>query len=74
MEQSKTMSFVEATTSSFIGFVVSVFANLLVLPLFGFDVKFYESLSITMIFTVVSVIRAFVIRRLFSSLNVKRSS
>lgn len=74
MEQSAKMSFVEAMTSSLIGFVVSVFANFLVLPLFGFDVNFYESLTITAIFTIVSVARSFLVRRFFSYLNVKRLS
>jgi hypothetical protein len=36
MEQSRVMSLVEVVTPSLIGFVVSIWANYVVLPLFGF--------------------------------------
>jgi hypothetical protein len=65
MDQSRTMSLVEVATSTLIGFGVSVWANYAVLPLFGFKVKLAESLAITLVFTVISIIRSYLVRRFF---------
>ena len=54
--QSKKMSFVETTVNTAIGFIVSLLLINIVLPAFGFDVKFGESVVITLIFTVASVL------------------
>jgi hypothetical protein len=67
MEQSRTMSLVEVVTSSLIGFVVSIWANYAVLPLFGFQVKLSESFAITLIFMVISIVRSYLVRRFFAS-------
>ncbi|MGC0389158.1 DUF7220 family protein [Bradyrhizobium sp. USDA 241] len=66
MEQSRVMSLVEVVTSSLIGFVVSIWANYAVLPLFGFKVKLAESFAITLIFMVISIIRSYLVRRFFA--------
>jgi hypothetical protein len=66
MEQSRVMSLVEVVTSTLIGFGVSVWANYAVLPLFGFKVKLAESLAITLVFTVISIIRSYLVRRFFA--------
>jgi uncharacterized membrane protein YwzB len=65
MDQSRTMSLVEVATSSLIGFVVSLWANYAILPLFGFKVRLTESLAITLIFMVISIIRSYLVRRFF---------
>lgn len=64
--QSKKMSFVETTVSTVIGFIVSLLLINIVLPAFGKDVKFGESVVITLIFTVASVLRGYFVRRLFN--------
>lgn len=66
MEQSRLMSLVEVVMSTLIGFVVSVWANWAVLPLFGFKVKLAESFAITLIFTVISIVRSYLVRRFFA--------
>jgi hypothetical protein len=66
MEQSRVMSLVEVATSSLIGFVVSIWANYAVLPLFGYRVKLAESFAITLIFMVISIIRSYLVRRFFA--------
>ena len=65
--QSRVMSLVEVATSSLIGFVVSIWANYAVLPLFGFRVKLSESFAITLIFMVISIIRSYLVRRFFAT-------
>jgi len=65
--QSRVMSLVEVATSSLIGFVVSIWANYAILPLFGFKVRLSESLTITSIFLVISIIRSYLVRRFFAT-------
>lgn len=64
--QSRVMSAVEAMTNIAIGYAVSVAANLLVLPLFGYNVTIGDSLAIGLAFTVISLIRSYMVRRLFN--------
>ena len=67
--QSRIMSATEAMVNIAIGYAVSVTANLLVLPLFGYDVTFGDSLAIGFAFTVISLIRSYVVRRLFNRIE-----
>lgn len=72
MKQSRLMSFLKTTLSTFIGLVVALTTQLLVFPLFGFHPSLPENLIITAIFTVVSIARQFVVRRLFEALHIRR--
>jgi hypothetical protein len=65
MAQSRVMSLVEVVTGSVIAFAVSIWANYAVLPLFGFYVNIGQSFAITVIFTVISIVRSYVVRRFF---------
>jgi hypothetical protein len=65
MAQSRFMSLVEVITGSVIAFAVSIWANWAVLPLFGFRVRLDQSFAITAIFTVISLVRSYLVRRLF---------
>ena len=67
--QSRIMSATEAMVNIAIGYAVSVTANLLVLPLFGYDVTFGDSLAFGFAFTVISLIRSYVVRRLFNRIE-----
>lgn len=64
--QSKKMSLLESLTSTFIGFIVSVILVNVVLPFYGFEVSYAQSVEITLIFTIASVIRGYVVRRFFN--------
>ena len=65
--QSKKQSLIEALTSVFVGWLIGVILNMLVLPLFDYNITVIDSLWVSLIFTVVSVIRGYVIRRFFNS-------
>lgn len=65
MRQSRRMSLVEALTSTAIGYVVAVLTQLAVFPLFDLPATLGDSLIIGAIFTVVSVVRGYAVRRLF---------
>jgi hypothetical protein len=69
MSQTKTGSFVEAWANIFIGFTINFFANLLVLPWFGLAVTPSKAFGIGVIFTVISLVRSYVIRRWFNGLK-----
>ena len=65
--QSKRESMIETLTSVFAGWFIGVILNLTVLPLFDYNITVVDSLWVSLIFTVVSVIRGYVIRRWFNS-------
>lgn len=65
--QTKKWSMIESLTSTTIGWLIGVILNMLVLPLFGYDVSLTDGLLISIIFTAVSVVRSYVIRRWFNS-------
>ena len=65
--QSKKQSLIETLTSVFVGWLIGVILNLTVLPLFDYNITVVDSLWVSLIFTVVSVARGYVIRRWFNS-------
>ncbi len=64
--QSKRESMIESLTSVGIGWLIGVILNMLVLPLFDYDVSLTDGILISIIFTAVSVIRSYAIRRSFN--------
>ena len=65
--QTKKQSLIESLTSTTIGIIIGVVLNLTILPIFGYPVSLSDSLWISVIFTIVSIIRSYVIRRFFNS-------
>lgn len=62
-------SIVEAKANIAIGFGVAMAANAVVLPAFGYPVTVADNLGITLVFTVISVVRQLVVRRFFNGLK-----
>lgn len=69
MAQTKWGSFVEAWANIFVGFSINFFANLWILPWFGFHVTPSSAFLIGVIFTVISLARSYVLRRWFNGLK-----
>ena len=65
--QTKRQSLIETLTSVFVGWFISFIANMLVLPLFGYNINLTDGVLISIIFTVISIIRGYVVRRWFNS-------
>ena len=65
--QSKKQSLIESLTSTTIGIIIGIVLNLTILPIFGYPVSLSDSLWISVIFTIVSIIRSYIIRRWFNS-------
>ena len=68
MTQTRLGSLVEATINILVGFGINVIANMLILPLFGFNVTFTQTLEIGLLFTGISILRGYCIRRWFNSM------
>jgi hypothetical protein len=66
VSQSRAMSFVESCINVAIGYSVALAAQLLVFPLFGIHIPIRSNLAIGAIFTVVSIARSYMVRRLFN--------
>lgn len=69
MTQTRTGSLVEAAANIAVGFAINWTANMLVLPLFGFNVTGAEAFGIGLIFTAISLARQYVLRRWFNGLK-----
>ena len=63
MQQSKLDSLIEALLSTFIGFIVSFTANLMLMPMLGIPVSLSQNFILTVAFTFVSVARSYLVRR-----------
>ncbi len=69
--QSRAMSFVEAVANVVVGFLLALVTQIAIFPLFGLAVSVADNLLISIIFTAVSLLRSFALRRLFEALHAK---
>ncbi len=72
MRQSKRMSLAESLTNVTVGYGVAVATQIAVFPLFGLEVRLSDNLAIGAIFTVVSILRSYSLRRLFEAFRVRK--
>lgn len=63
MEQTKLASLYEAVINVVIGLVINLMAQMIIFPFWGFHPSFGTNLGIAMMFTPISVLRGYVIRR-----------
>lgn len=67
-------SMVETLVGTAVGFGVSVALwEVAVKPIWGIETSFVENLSITLLFTVASIARGYVVRRFFNMLHNKNN-
>ena len=65
---------IEAVTNVAVGFGVSFASNLLVLPAFGLAVTPAKAGGIGAVYTIISLLRSYVLRRIFNGITVKDSA
>lgn len=65
MRQSRKASLAEAITNVVVGYWIAVAVQSVVFPLLGIRVSFSENLFIGAVFTAVSILRSYALRRLF---------
>ena len=64
--QSRLQSFIESLCNVVIGYIVALTTQMVVFPWFGITVSLDKNVAIGLIFTVVSIIRSYLLRRLFN--------
>lgn len=66
MTQTRRQSLIEAWANVLVGYFVAVGANFLIFPLFGMNVPARDNFLIGLLFTFVSLIRSYCLRRAFN--------
>jgi hypothetical protein len=67
MTQSKKGSALEAVVNVAVGFAINFAANALLFPLFGWHLSGEQNLGLGVIYTAISLVRSFTLRRIFNS-------
>jgi len=67
VKQTKKQSFFESLTNVAIGYIISLLSLFLIFPLLGIESSLSKNLAITLYFTVISILRSYIIRRYFNS-------
>jgi len=73
-QQSRLMSLVEAMSNVAVGYIVAVATQMLLFPLLGLRVTVQDNLIIGGIFTGVSIVRSYALRRLFEAIRMRLQS
>ena len=67
MNQSRLSSFIEAVANTAIGFVIALASQFVLFPLVGIHVSMGTQLELVTYFTIISVIRSYILRRWFNA-------
>ena len=73
MKQSKWMSLVESIANVVVGYGVAVVTQILVFPMFGLHASLNQNLLIGLVFTGVSLVRSYFLRRVFEALRLRQA-
>lgn len=69
MIQSRSMSLVEAVANVAVGYALALATQIVVFPWFGLHPSLGENLAIGALFTCISLLRSYTLRRLFARLS-----
>lgn len=64
--QSKTQSIIESISNVVIGYIVALLSQIIVFPMFGIHIPLSDNIAIGLWFTVISIVRSYIVRRLFN--------
>jgi hypothetical protein len=67
--QSRAMSFAEAATNVIVGYAVALLTQVAAFPIFGLSVSLQDNLLLGAVFTAMSLLRSYALRRLFERLR-----
>jgi hypothetical protein len=70
MKQSRLMSLAESFANVIVGYGVAVVTQILIFPMFGLQTTLGQNLAMGGVFTIVSLARSFLLRRLFEAIRV----
>lgn len=71
MSQTKKHSMLESIANIAIGYGVALASQILIFPLYGIHIPLSDNIAIGIWFTVISLIRSYVLRRWFNRVTVK---
>ncbi|WP_430463597.1 DUF7220 family protein [Tabrizicola sp.] len=74
MTQSRAMSLIEAATNVVVGYVLAIATQIVVFPWFGIEAALVDHLAIGLAFIGVSLVRGYLLRRLFEWIRVASHS
>ena len=74
MKQSRLTSLGEAVANVAVGYGVAVVTQILIFPVFGLHTTLAQNLKMGSLFTGISIIRSFALRRLFERIRVANRS
>lgn len=64
--QKKSHSAFESIVNVIVGFGINFTANMLIFPLYGFHINTKQNISLGVIYTVISIVRSYCLRRWFN--------
>lgn len=71
MKQSRRMSLVESFVNIVVGFGINMTAQIYVFAWFGLHLPLLQSFYIGLFFTVISIARAYLLRRVFEAVRIR---
>ncbi len=66
--QSKTLSLIEAIANIVIGYTIAVASQCIIFPIFDLHVDLKTNMKMGLLFTIVSLVRSYTLRRIFNRL------
>lgn len=69
--QKKSHSLIESLINVLIGYFIALAAQLIIFPRFGIHISMSDNLMIGALFTIVSIVRSYALRRLFNRFTIK---
>lgn len=72
--QSRAHSAAEAVVNVAVGYIVAVGTQALIFPMFGIHIRLVDNLAIGAAFTVISLVRSYLLRRAFNLWHVRRGA
>lgn len=67
--QTRRQSLLESWINIAVGLGISALANMLIFPLFGWYISASQNLSLSVIYTAISLVRSYLLRRFFNRLH-----
>ena len=71
--QSKKHSLLESIVNVVIGYGIAILSQIAIFPLFGIHIPLRDNLLIGVIFTIVSIVRSYALRRAFNWWHIRSS-
>ncbi len=67
--QTKRHSLIEAITNTAVGFIISLLSTFIIFPIVGVESTGTKNIIITLFFTIISIIRGYILRRIFNKVK-----